>query len=53
MAIASFFDGWGKNKKDRESLNLEYTAIVRSQPERMIEIADRLRNREKAIVPFN
>ena len=53
VAIASFFDGCDKNKKDRESLNLEYAAIVRSQPERMIEIADRLRNREKPIVPFN
>ena len=53
VAIAAFFDGCGKSKKDRESLSLEYGAIVRQQPERMMEIADRLRNREKAIVPFN
>lgn len=53
VAIAAFFDGCGKSKKDRESLSLEYGAIARQQPERMMEIADRLRNREKAIVPFN
>jgi hypothetical protein len=53
VAIAATFDGFGKNKKDRENLNLEYGAIVRSQPEQMVAIANRLRNREKPIVPFN
>ncbi len=53
VAIAAFFDGCGKSKKDRENLNLEYGAIVRQEPERMMAIADRLRDREKPIVPFN
>ena len=53
VAIAAAFDGFGKSKKDRENLSLEYGAIVRSQPEQMVAIADRLRNREKPIVPFN
>jgi hypothetical protein len=53
VAIAAFFDGCGKSKKDRENLNLEYGAVVRQEPERMMAIADRLRDREKPIVPFN
>ena len=53
VAIASFFDGCGKSKKDREALVLEYSHAVRSQPERMTELAKSLGNREKAIVPFN
>lgn len=53
VAIAAFFDGCGKNKKDREALMMEYGHVVRSEPERMIEISARLRDREKPIVPFN
>ena len=53
VAIAAFFDGCGKSKKDREALVMEYGAVARSQPERMMEIAARLRNREKPVVPFN
>jgi hypothetical protein len=53
VAIAAFFDGCGKSKKDREALMMEYGHVVRSEPERMIEISARLRDREKPIVPFN
>ena len=53
MAVAAFFDGCGKSKKDRVALAEEYGAVVRQQPERMIEIVARLRDREKPVVPFN
>ena len=54
VAVAAFFDGCGKkNKKEREALALEYGAVVREQPERVVEIARGLREREKPVVPFN
>ena len=53
MAVAAFFDGCGKSKKDRVALAEEYGLVVRQQPERMIEIVARLRDREKPVVPFN
>ncbi len=53
VAIAATFDGFGKNKKERELLVAEYSAVVRSQPERMVAIAGQLRGGEKPVVPFN
>ena len=40
VAIASFLDGCGKSKKDREALVLEYSHAVRSQPQRMMELGE-------------
>lgn len=48
--IAAFFDGVGKNKQDREDLRRDYAGMVQLQPERMIAVSARLRER---VVPFN
>ena len=53
VAIAAFFDGCGKSKKDREALGIEYGAVVREQPARMLEIAQSLREKEKPVEPFS
>jgi hypothetical protein len=50
VSIAVFFDGVGKNKQDREALRRDYAGMVQLQPERMVEISARLRER---VVPFN
>ena len=53
VAVAAFFDGCGKSKKDREALGVEYGAVVREQPARMLEIAQSLREKEKPVEPFS
>ena len=53
VAVAAFFDGYGKSKKDRESLAQEYGAVVRERPERVVEIAAGLRERENPVVSFS
>ncbi|WP_422678757.1 Eco57I restriction-modification methylase domain-containing protein [Chamaesiphon minutus] len=50
VSIAAFFDGVGKNKQDRENLRRDYAGMVQLQPERMIAVSARLRER---VVPFN
>ena len=54
VAISAFFDSCGKSKKERESILFEYEALVRQQKsDQIIEISERLKNREKPVVPFN
>jgi N-6 DNA Methylase len=50
VSIAAFFDGVGKNKQDREELRRDYAGMVQLQPERMMAVSVRLRER---VVPFN
>ena len=50
VSIAVFFDGVGKNKQDREALRRDYAGMVQLQPERMMAVSARLRER---VVPFN
>ena len=50
VSIAAFFDGVGKNKQDREDLRRDYAGMVQLQPERMMAVSARLRER---VVPFN
>ncbi len=50
VSIAAFFDGVGKNKQDREALRRDYAGMVQLQPERMVDVSARLRER---VVPFN
>jgi DNA polymerase III delta prime subunit len=50
VSIAAFFDGVGKNKQDRENLRRDYAGMVQLQPERMMAVSARLRER---VVPFN
>ena len=54
VAISAFFDSCGRSKKERESILFEYEALVRQQKsDQIIEISERLKNREKPVVPFN
>jgi hypothetical protein len=48
--IAAFFDGVGKNQQDREALRQDYAGMVQLQPERMVDVSARLRER---VMPFN
>jgi hypothetical protein len=50
VSIAVFFDGVGKNKQDREDLRQDYAGMVQLQPERMMAVSARLRER---VMPFN
>jgi hypothetical protein len=50
VSIAAFFDGVGKNKQDREALWRDYAGMVQLQPERMMAVSARLRER---VMPFN
>jgi N-6 DNA Methylase len=50
VSIAAFFDGVGKNKQDREDLRRDYAGMVQLQPERMMAVSARLRER---VMPFN
>ncbi|EDX83591.1 hypothetical protein S7335_771 [Synechococcus sp. PCC 7335] len=53
VAVAAFFDGCGKSKKDKAVLVQEYGAIVRAQPEQVVEISRKLRERENSVAPLN
>ncbi len=50
VSIAAFFDGVGMKAQEKKDLLREYGGMVHLQPERMVEVAVRLRER---VVPFN
>jgi N-6 DNA Methylase len=50
VSIAAFFDGVGKKAQEKKDLLREYGRMVHLQPERMLEVSVRLRER---VVPFN
>ncbi|HAA27244.1 MAG TPA: SAM-dependent methyltransferase [Cyanobacteria bacterium UBA8553] len=66
IAVAAFFDGAGKSKKEREEIQESYSALVREWRQSYVQnyenknpdiklktISDRLRSAEKTITPFN
>jgi hypothetical protein len=50
VSIAAFFDGVGKKAQEKKDLLREYGGMVHLQPERMLEVSVRLRER---VMPFN
>jgi hypothetical protein len=50
VSIAAFFDGVGKKAQEKKDLLREYGEMVHLQPERMVEVSVRLRER---VMPFN
>jgi very-short-patch-repair endonuclease len=59
ISIASFFDGVGKSKRDRQELREEYERWVgewrrtSTQPEAFAAIQERLRGSEHPVLPFS
>jgi hypothetical protein len=50
VSIAAFFDGVGMKAQEKKDLLLDYAGMVQLQPERMVDVSARLRER---VVPFN
>jgi len=58
IAVAAFFDGAGKSKREREEIYAQYSGLVRQWQRNtcdssLSQISHRLHHREHPIIPFN